>query len=90
MTPASTSIPRESSRKSLPLQYGLKNSQSMTFMYGSGVFQTAAFVLGFRTSEFVHRPYKSRVLVPYSPLALLQLSPDNFQSQLLWGLSFWC
>lgn len=57
-------------------------------MCGPGVFQTAAFVLGHRTSKFVHRPYKSRLLVSYNPLALLQLSPDNFKSQLLWGLIF--
>lgn len=55
-------------------------------MYDPGVFQTAAFVVDLRTSEFVHRPFKNRVLVSYSPLALLKLNPDDFQSQLLWGL----
>ena len=45
-------------------------------------------MLGLRASEFVSVPFKSGVSVSVSPLALLELSPIDFQSQQLWGLIF--
>ena len=39
-------------------------------------------------SEFACEPFKSRVLVPHSPLALLDVSPAGFQSQILWELVY--
>lgn len=35
-------------------------------------------------------PFKSGELVFYHPLTLPELSPDDFQSQTLWELIFWC
>lgn len=56
-------------------------------MYGLGACQTDAFVLDLRRSEFV-RLLTSGVSVYYSPSAFLELSPTDFQNQMLWGLIF--
>lgn len=50
-----------------------------------GTFYTLSSVLGLRVSKFVS--FTSRLLVSYNPLALLKLSPADFQSQ-TWGLIF--
>lgn len=57
-------------------------------MFGLGTFQTAASVLSLRGSEFVCRPFKNEVSVFYTFLALLELSPADFQIQMLWGFIF--
>lgn len=51
--------------------------------------KTAASVLGFRASEFVCRPFKSRVSISYSPQASPELCPTAVQSQIYGGLSSW-
>ena len=53
-----------------------------------GSFQTTASALGLRAREILHAPFKSRVSVSYSPVALLNISPAGFQSQVFWGLIF--
>ena len=45
-------------------------------------------MLGLGASEFVHKPFKSRVLVSHSPLALPDISPTGFQSYILWKIIF--
>lgn len=57
-------------------------------MYGLGCFQASASVLGLRASEFFCTPFKTKLSVFYSPLALLDISPASFQSQWLWRLFF--
>lgn len=52
------------------------------------VHQTAASILGLGVSVTVYRPFKSGVSVSYSPLAVLELSHADFQSQTLWELAF--
>jgi len=44
--------------------------------------------LGFGANEFVHRLFMSRVSFSYSPVALPELNPADFQSQMLWGHIF--
>ena len=51
-------------------------------------FQTAASVLGLKVSEVLCVPFKSGVSVFYSPLALPNISPTGFQSQIFGGLVF--
>lgn len=60
----------------------------MSFTCNPGAFQTASLVLRLGASEVVHAPFKSRVLVSYFPLVLLDISPTSFQSQTLWALGF--
>lgn len=50
-----------------------------------GTFYTLSSVLGLRVSKFVS--FTNRLLVSYSSLTLLKLSPADFQSQ-TWGLIF--
>lgn len=57
-------------------------------MYNPGTFQTVASVLEPRVSEFVCVPFKSRVSVSYSPPVLPDVSPVDFQSQMLWAMVF--
>lgn len=57
-------------------------------MCGPGTSQTAASVLGRIASEFVPVPFKRGISISFSLLALLELSPTHFQSQMLWGLIF--
>ena len=47
-------------------------------MYDPGTFQTIASVLGPAVSEFLHMPFKSRVLVSCSPLVLQDVIPMGF------------
>jgi len=65
-----------------------QNWLSPSFTYDLGAFQTAASVLGLRTSEFVYKPFKNEVLVFYIPPVLLQLRLTDLQSQILWQLGF--
>lgn len=44
----------------------------------------AASVLEPRTSESVCKPFRSVVLISYSPLSFLDLTPIGFESQALW------
>lgn len=39
--------------------------------------------------EFSHKPLKSHLLVCYSPLNLMDMSPVGFKSQMCWGLVSW-
>lgn len=60
----------------------LGNSAKSASVSDIGTLQTA--VLGFG----VCINFKSRIPVSYSPLALLNISPADFQSQTFWGLVF--
>ena len=51
-------------------------------------FQTTASALGLRACEILCVPFKSGVSVPYSHLALPNVKPTGFQSQVFWGLVF--
>ena len=53
-----------------------------------GCFQSTASGLGLRAYEILHAPFKSRVSVSHSPLALWYVNPAHFQSQTFWGLTF--
>ena len=52
-----------------------------------GAFQSAAFPLHLKTSQFVCKPFKSRFLVSYNPQALPFIKPNSLQSQ-FWGFNF--
>lgn len=52
-----------------------------------GAFQSAAFALQLKTSKFVCKQFKSRLLVSYNTQALPFIKPSSLQSQ-LWGLNF--
>ena len=53
-----------------------------------GSFQITAFVLGLRMCEILYISIKSRYSLSCSTLALLNTSPDAFQSQTFWGVFF--
>ena len=53
-------------------------NRSLTFM--AHVLFKLLTVLGLRVSEIVHGPFKSRVLVTYSPQALLELNTTDIQN----------
>lgn len=57
-------------------------------MYNTGTFQTAASVLSLGPNDRAQWPFESGVSVSCSPLALLELSPADFQSRMLWGLIY--
>lgn len=64
----------------------LKISKWISFTYSLGTFQTAASLLSLRISESVHKPFKTRISVPYISIALLDISFVDFQIQMFWGL----
>lgn len=47
---------------------------------------SAAFMQEFGSSGFMCKPFKCGVLISHSSLALLDISPAGFQSQMLWWL----
>lgn len=49
-----------------------------------GAFQTAAFMMGLRMNEKTCKPFKKRILVSYSPLGPVGISPIGFDNQTLW------
>ena len=51
-------------------------------MYGLCAFQNVTSVLHLGVSEIVYGPFKSRVSVSYSLLAILKLIPNNFLKDL--------
>lgn len=67
-----------------------KGSQCNSFMYDPEDFQTTASVVELRVSEFVNKSFKCEVSVFYTSSTLLDVIPTGFQSQMLWGFSFWC
>ena len=54
----------------------------------SGSFQTTASALGLGAWEILCVPFKCGVFVSYRPLALPNISPTGFQSQMFWRLVF--
>lgn len=72
-----------------PLSTCPKVNQCNFFVYDPEAFQTATSVLELRESKFVHKPFKCGVSISYSPSALLNVSPTDFQCRMLWGFSFW-
>ena len=87
MAATSIYVPRGSSGGLLPLWQASPSSTSGTDL---GSFQITPSVLGLRACEILLLLFKSRVSVSYSPLALSYASPTGLQSQMLWGLIFWC
>lgn len=63
-------------------------SKQISFSYGLGAFQGAAFVLGPRVSGSACKPFKSGIFISHSPMVLLgsSISPIDFQSQTFWRL----
>ena len=90
MAPTNTSIPRESPNSPCPSDGCFKIGKWIFFTYSLGAFQTASFVVGPRVSESIDEPFKSRILVPYSPLGLLNINPVGFQTIHFGGLSLQC
>lgn len=45
-------------------------------------------MLGPGVSEYVSKPFRRCFSVHYSPLGLMDKSPDVFQSKMFWGLLF--
>lgn len=62
-----------------------KISKLISFTYSPGAFQTTPLVLILETSEFVHKPFKRSMSVPYRLLSLLDMNRVGFQSQTYWG-----
>lgn len=48
--------------------------------YGLGTFKTGAFALSPRVSEFVHKPFNSKVSISCSSFGLLDIRHIGFQS----------
>lgn len=72
------SVPAETeSNHFLPLQKALQDQQEGLT---PSTFQTASSELGLKANEFLNVPFKSRVLVSYSPLAFPRISPVGFQN----------
>lgn len=61
------------------LAHALKFVNKSPFIYNPGAFQSAIFVLGLGPSDMACWLFKSGVSVFYSPLALLELSPTDFE-----------
>lgn len=57
---ARASIPRESARRSLPLQRVPSPLQLASFMYGLATFQADAFALGSGANEYTYESFKSK------------------------------
>ena len=51
-------------------------------------FQITASALGLGMCEILHVPFKTRVSVSYSPLAVLYASPTGLENQTFSGLIF--
>lgn len=64
--------------------FRLANEISLTYSLGS--FQAAASALGPGANESVCDPFQSTIYIPYSPIALLDVLPIGFQSQVFQGL----
>ena len=64
-----------------------KISKWVPLAYGLGTFQSAIFVLVFRSSEFVHEPFKSRFFTSYSSIVFLDIFPVGFLRE-VYGSSF--
>ena len=61
----------------------------ISFTYGLGTFQTAAFALSSGANECTHETFKSRFSNPYISMVLLDVSPISFQSQSVGELISW-
>ena len=53
---------------------------------GPGSYEATAFALSPTACKTLCAPSKSRVFASPSPVELLQLSPTDLQSQMIWGL----
>ena len=83
---SSVCIPRGSTSWLLPLQKVLQDQQvGLTW----APFKLMPLCWDLQHVRFCGCPL-SGVSILYSPLALLILGPTGFQSQVFWGLVFWC
>lgn len=80
MAATSIYVPSQSSNCLLPL---LKRSAIVS---DPDFFQITVFVLGLRTCEILHVPFKSEVSLSCAPMGLLYASSVGLQNQMLWGL----
>lgn len=80
MAATSIYVPSQSSNCLLPL---LKRSAIVS---DPDFFQITVFVLGLRTCEILHVPFKSEVSLSCAPMGLLYASSVGLQNQMFWGL----
>lgn len=79
MSATSIYVPSQSSNCLLPL---LKRSAIVS---DPDLFQISISVLGLRTCESFHMPFKSEVSVCQAPMALLYTRSVGLQNQMFWG-----
>lgn len=63
-----------------------KVNEWVPFTYSMWVFQSGVFVLFFRSSKFLHEPFKSIFSIPFSSIAFLDIFIIGFQRQRLTSL----
>ena len=68
----------------------LRDSPRSASRSDPGSFQITASLLRLGAYEILYLPFKNRVSVSYSPLALLYANFSGLQSQMFWGLLFLC
>ena len=81
-------ILRANSMSSLPFQKIPLNSSTSLLMWPKYFSSCCLYAGTWSYVSFVHKPYKSRVLISHSPLAFLGILSIGFQSQILWKIIF--
>ena len=90
MVPTISSLPRESSNKSLPLWHRPKRESINNLHIQARHFSNVCRWAEFWSSEFVCKLFQSGVLVSYISLALLELRPLVFKTTYREDLSSQC